>query len=66
MRADFHHQGNEGRLYLSTERVNWQFGDEDSIRWEGNFARNIPLAINIKSAASNIELDLSELGVTEL
>ena len=66
MNVDFHRQDSEGRLYLSTERVNWRFWGEGGIRWEAKLARNIPLALNIKSAASNMELDLSQLKVTEL
>jgi len=62
--VDFHQQDGEGKLYLST--VNQWFWGGDRIRWEVNFTRSIPLAISIKSAASNVELDLSELKVTEL
>ena len=64
MSADFSQQDGEGELYLST--VNQRFWGGDRIRWEVNFTRSIPLAISIKSAASNVELDLSELKVTEL
>ena len=64
MNVDFHQQGGEGKLYLST--ANQWFWGRDRIKWEVRFTRNIPLAINIKSAASNMELDLSELKVTEL
>jgi len=64
MNVDFHQQGGEGKLYLST--TNQQPWGGDGIKWEVRFTRNIPLAINIKSAASNMELDLSELKVTEL
>ncbi len=60
MNVDFHQQDGEGKLYLKSKQVN------DVIKWEVRFTRNIPLAINIKSAASNMELDLSELKVTEL
>jgi hypothetical protein len=66
MNVDFHQQDSEGSLYLSTERVNQPFWGGDGIRWELNFTRNIPLTLNIKSAASNMELILSELKVTEL
>jgi hypothetical protein len=66
MNVDFHQQDSEGRLYLSTERVNQPFWGGDGIRWELNFTINIPLTLNIKSAASNMELTLSELKVTEL
>lgn len=66
MNLDFYRQNGEARLYLSTERANRRFWGEDGIRWEVRLARNIPLIINIKSAASNMELDLSQLKVTEL
>ncbi|MBA7467013.1 hypothetical protein ES707_02208 [subsurface metagenome] len=64
MKVNFHQQDGEGKLYLST--VNQQFWGEGGIRWEVNFTRNIPLSINIKSAASNMNLDFSKLKVTEL
>ncbi len=41
----------------------WQYSPSLS---SGMVAKSIPLVINIKSAASNMELDLSELKVTEL
>jgi len=66
MNLDFHRQDGEARLHLSTERANRRFWGEDGIRWEVRLTRNIPLIINIKSAASNMELDLSQLKVTEL
>ena len=62
--VDFHQQDGEGKLHLST--VNQWFWGGDWIRWEVNFTGSIPLVISIKSAASNVELDLSELEVTEL
>lgn len=62
--VDFHQQDGEGKLHLSTVNQ-WGWGG-DRIRWEVNFTRGIPLTISIKSAASNLELDLSELEVTEL
>jgi len=66
MNADFHRQDGEGRLYLSTERVNQRFWGGDGIRWEVRLTRNLPLTLNIKSAASNMELTLSELKIIEL
>ena len=65
MKADFHKQDNEGRLSLSTEQLGRQFWDKGGVRWTVNLARGIPLAINIKSDASNMNLGLSDLGVTE-
>jgi len=66
IRAEFHRQGSEGRLRLSTEQVNRKFWGEGGVRWEVRFTRNIPLTICIKSAASNVDLDLSDLAVTGL
>jgi len=66
MNVDFHRQDGEGRLYLSTEQANRRFWDEVGVRWEVRLTRSIPLTINMKSAASNTELSLSELKVTEL
>lgn len=64
IRADFQRQDSTGRLYLSTGQVNRQFWSETS--WDINLARSIPLAIDVKSAVGNLNLDLSELQVTEL
>ena len=66
MKVDFQQQDGEGRLHLSTEQVSWRFWGEGGIRWEVRFTRDIPLTIEVKSAASNLNLDLSELKVTEL
>jgi hypothetical protein len=66
MRVDFRRQDSEGRLYLSKEQVNSPFWNADDNRLQVRLTRNIPLTLNIKSAASNTELDLSELKVTEL
>ena len=66
IRADFQRQDNEGRLYLSTKRVDGQFWDEVETNWEVRLSRNIPLTIYVKSAASDLDLNLSQLEVTEL
>ncbi len=66
MNVDFQRQDSEGSLYLGTDRVNWRFWGEGGIEWEVNFTGSIPLALNIKSTASNMELDLSQLKVTTL
>ena len=66
MKVNFQQQDSEGRLSLSTEQVNRWFWGEGGIGWEVNFTRSIPLAINIESAVSNMELALSELKATEL
>jgi len=59
VKADFHRLGNEGRLHLST-------ADEADTGWDIRLTRNIPLMMDIKSAVSSMELDLSQLEVTEL
>ncbi|MFC1984050.1 hypothetical protein ACFLVO_03460, partial [Chloroflexota bacterium] len=64
MNVDFHQQDSVGNLYLST--TDYQFQGGAGIRWEVRFTRNIPLAIDAKAAAGNMELDLRELEVTEL
>ncbi len=64
MLVDFRRQDGEGKLSLSTASP--RFWGGDGIRWEVMLTRNIPLTINLKSAASNIKLDLSQLEVTEL
>ncbi len=66
MKADFRIQDSEGTLLLSTERFNRQFWDEADTEWEVSLTRAIPLTMEIKAAVSNLELDLSELQVTEL
>ena len=64
IRANFHRQNSEGKLYLSTEHVERQFWDELSS--EVRIAKDIPLAIEVKSAVGNLDFDFSELEVTEL
>jgi len=64
MKVDFEQQDGEGKLNLDT--TNQQFWGEGGIVWAVNFTRKIPLVLNIKSAASNLEFDLSRLRVTEL
>jgi len=64
IKVNFNQQDSEGQLYLRA--ANQRFWGEGGIRWEVSFTRNIPLAINIRSAASNMNLDFSKLQVTEL
>ena len=66
MRTDFQRQDGKGTLCLSTEQANWRFWDEVETRWEVSFTRNIPLTMDIKSAAGDLDLDLSELKIAEL
>ncbi len=66
MRASFQRQDSEGILRLSTEQANRRFWDEDENRWEIQLTRAIPLTVDVQSAVGNLELNLSELKVTEL
>ena len=66
MRTSFHRQDSEATLHLRTEQTNRRFWDEDENSWEIRLTRNIPLTIDVKSAVGNLDLDLSELKVTEL
>lgn len=66
MSVDFRRQGSEGKLYLTKEQVSSPFWNEEDNRLQVRLTRNIPLTLNIKSTASDNELDLSELKVTEL
>lgn len=64
IRVDFQRQDSTGKLNLSTERVNQQLTAESN--WEVNFSRKIPLTIEIDSAVGNLNLDFSDLQLTEL
>ena len=66
IRVDFHRQDSEGKLQLIREQVNGPSWGEGENRWQVRFNRNIPLVVDAKSAASNIDLDLSELKISEL
>ena len=66
IRADFHRQDSEGRLYLVTKQVDRKLWGEIGIRWEVRLTRNAALTLNLKSAASSIALDLGELVVAQL
>jgi len=61
MKVDFHQQGSEGRLYLSTGKA-----DSNGINYEAKLTRNIPLVIDVMSTVGNLELDLSNLEIAEL
>ncbi|MDP2917753.1 MAG: DUF5668 domain-containing protein [Dehalococcoidia bacterium] len=58
--ADFQTQGSEGLLVLKNNRDR---GLEAN--WDVRLTRNIPLSVDVKSAASNIDLDLSDLKVVD-
>ncbi len=66
MTVDFSRQDSEGELHLSLERGRWQFWSKGENSWQVRFNRNIPLTLDVKSAASNVNLDLSQLQITEL
>jgi hypothetical protein len=59
--ADFHRQNGEGRLHLSGKGVNRFFWSRPFLDWQAMFTQNMPLTLDIKSAASDISLDLSKL-----
>ncbi len=51
--ADFEHRGKVGQLHLSTKQdSHWKKGGDE---WEVKLTRNIPLALEIKSAAANLD-----------
>jgi hypothetical protein len=64
--VDFSRQDSEGELHLSLERGRWQFWSKGENSWQVRFNRNIPLTLDVKSAASNVNLDLTQLQITEL
>jgi len=66
LRADFHRQDSEGKLHLSRERFKWPFWSKGENSWQVRFNRNIPLTLDVKSTASSVNLDLSQLQITEL
>lgn len=66
MRVDFRRKDSEGKLYLTKEQGNVPFPSDGDNRYQVRLTRNIPLTLDIKSSASDNELDLSELQVTEL
>ena len=64
--VEFRRRGSEGELHLSLERGRWEFWSKGENSWQVRFNRNIPLTLDVKSAASNVHLDLSQLQLTEL
>lgn len=65
IRADFHREDNKGELSLSTEGAKRVFWSGPWVSWEMRFTGDIPLEIELQSAASNLNLDLSQLLITE-
>jgi len=66
LNADFLQEDSEGELHLSLERGGWEFWSKGENSWQVMFNERIPLTLDIKSAAGNVSLDLSQLQVTEL
>ena len=66
MKAESRRHGSEGELHLSLERGSWEFWSKGKNSWQVRFNRNIPLTLDVKSAASSVNLDLSQLQITEL
>ena len=66
MKAEFRRHGSEGELHLSLERGRWEFWSKGENSWQVRFNRNIPLTLDVKSTASSVNLDLSQLQLTEL
>lgn len=56
-------QGKEGLLSLSKQVAEPRPGE---MKWDIKLTRNLPLKIDARLAASNVDLDLSELKTTEL
>ncbi|MBA7685253.1 hypothetical protein ES703_93671 [subsurface metagenome] len=64
LKTDFYRQDSCGVFRLSTERTEqkpWK-----KTRWEVRCTQKLPLTIDIKSAVGNLDIDLSELKITEL
>ena len=66
IKVEFRRRGSEGELHLSLERGRWEFWSKGENSWQVRFNRNIPLTLDVKSAASNVNLALSQLQLTEL
>jgi len=61
---DFQQQGETGDLRLST--VNMEYWRDSGAGWQVRFTRSIPLALNVYSAASDVDMNLRLLNVTAL
>ncbi|MBI4304138.1 MAG: hypothetical protein HY665_07370 [Chloroflexi bacterium] len=64
MNIDFLQTGNEGQLRLTIPGQ--PFGGRSGIMWKVAVARNVPITLNIKSAASNVYLELVQSKISEL
>ena len=64
IQANLQSQGSEGKLRLTTEKVNREFWSKTD--WKANFTRSIPLTMYLKSAVGDLDLNLSELAITDL
>ena len=61
---DFLERDGVGELHLGT--VHYDFPDDAGVDWRVNLTRDIPLSISVRSAASDVDLDLRRLQVTDL
>lgn len=66
LKASYSREGTTGILNMQLEQKDWPAWSSGEFKWQAAFSRDIPLTMDIKSAVSNFEADLSELKVTEL
>ena len=66
IKADLYSTGHEGRLQLSRNQDDWQSWIAPNNRWAVELAREIPLAVGIKSTFSSTDINLRELQVAKL
>ncbi len=66
IKADFEQQDGVGHLHLSNEKKERPPWKGIGAELEVNLSPSIPLALQVKSAAVNLNLDISQLKVTEL
>jgi hypothetical protein len=64
--ADFQQQDGEGSLHLTARSINRFFWSGPYLDWQAMFTQKIPLTLDIKSAASDVSLDLSKLLAPEV
>ncbi len=59
-------QGDEGRLEVSKQGLSWPLWDDKKNLSYIKLSRAIPLAVEVKSTASDVALDLTGLEITDL
>ena len=64
--ANFHEQNGAGSLQLSAKGIKRFFWSGPWNNWEALLTQNIPLTLDIKSSASSLSLDLSQLLTPEV